>query len=107
MIFGDKGGYIFLENNDVNIKKTDFKDFQISSWDGLEKPPFWWSFDPKTIPFGEFVISLTVYRRLLECNIKNESPHDSQIIRSRNIGPKILDQKYRFAMKLKVDQKRV
>ena len=61
MIFEDKGGYIFMEHNSANIKKTDFKDVQISSWDDLDKPPFWWSFAPKTFPIGKFF--LTVYRR--------------------------------------------
>jgi len=61
LIFGDKGGYIFLEHNSGNFKKTDFKDVQISSWDYLDKPPFWWSFDPKTVPYGEFFLFSRLY----------------------------------------------
>ena len=70
-------GYIFMEYNGANIKKTDFKNFQISSWDDLPGSPFWWSFAPKTIPIGKFygkktylffgikymISELTVYRR--------------------------------------------
>ena len=47
-------GYIFLEHNGANIRKTDFKNVQISSWDDLPDSPFWWSFAPKTIPIGKF-----------------------------------------------------
>ena len=68
-------GHIFMEYNSANIKKTDFKNFEISSWDDLPGSPFWWSFAPKTIPIGKFYLfldmisELTVYRRFCKQHI--------------------------------------
>ena len=66
MIFEDKGGYIFMEHNSANIKKTDFKDVQISSRDDLDKPPFWWNFAPKTFPIGKFFDCIS---EMCKCNV--------------------------------------